>query len=157
MATTYPTAFRPPPPTGCGNEDCIFPRLDQEQKSLVFRWIGRGPEFRDSFTGGDEERRKWKLHWQARRLAWIREHLDDEWKKLYARIVEELGEPEHPDFTSYTTSWMGPTSPVRVEDVEAMSISEVLGYLASWEPTGDPMSPDQEGLARVLEEVVGRP
>ena len=134
----------------------IFPTLDQEQKSLVFRWIGRGPEFRDSFTGGDEERRKWKLHWQAPRLAWIREHLDGEWKKRCARIVEELGEPEHPDFTSYTTSWMGPTSPVGVKDLEAMSISEVLGYLASWEPTGDPMSPDREGLARVLEEVVGR-
>ena len=134
----------------------IFPRLDQEQKSLVFRWIGRGPEFRDSFTGGDEERRKWKLHWQARRLAWIRAHLDDEWKKRYARIVEEVGEPEHPDFTSYTTSWMGPTSPVGVPDLEVMSTSEVLAYLASWEPTGDPMSPDREGLARVLEEVVGR-
>lgn len=134
----------------------IFPGLDQEQKSLVFRWIDRGPEFRDSFTGGDEERRKWRLHWQARRLAWIREHLDGEWKKCYARILEEVGEPEHPDFTSYTTSWMGPTSPVGVGDLEAMSTSEVLRYLAAWEPAGDPMSPDREGLARVLEEVVGR-
>lgn len=134
----------------------IFPRLDREQKSLVFRWIGRGPEFRDSFTGGDEERRKWQLHWQARRLAWIREHLDGEWRKRYVRIVEEVGEPEHPDFTSYTTSWMGPTSPVGVPDLEAMSTSEVLAYLASWEPTGDPIAPDREGLARVLEEVVGR-
>ena len=134
----------------------IFQRLDQEQKSLVFRWIGRGPEFRDSFTGGDEERRKWKLHWQARRLAWIREHLDAEWERRYARIVGEAGEPEHPDFTWYATTWMGPTSPVGVDDLEAMSTSEVLAYLASWEPTGDPIAPDREGLARVLEEVVGR-
>ncbi len=134
----------------------IFPRLDREQKSLVFRWIGRGPEFRDSFTGGDEERRKWKLHWQARRLAWIRAHLDAEWERRYARIVGEMGEPEHPDFTSYATTWMGPTSPVGVDDLEAMSTSEVLAYLASWEPTGDPIAPDREGLARVLEEVVGR-
>ena len=134
----------------------IFPRLDQGQKSLVFRWIGRGPEFRDSFTGGEEERRKLKLHWQVRRLAWIGEHLDGKWKKRYARIVEEVGEPEHPDCTSYTTSWMGPTSPVGVADLEAMATSEVLGYLAAWEPTGDPLSPDRDGLARVLEEVVGR-
>ena len=134
----------------------IFPTLDQEQKSLVFRWIGRGPVLRDSFTGGDEERRKRKLYWQARRLAWIREHLDGEWKKRYARIVEEVGEPEHPDFTSYTTTWTGPTSPLGIKDLESMSTSEVLGYLASWEPTGDPMSPDREGLARVLEEVVER-
>ena len=134
----------------------IFPRLDQEQKSLLLGWIGHGPTFDEALIGSDEERRKWKLHWQARRLAWIREHLDDEWKKRYVRIVKEVGEPEHPDFASYTTSWMGPTSPVGVPDLEAMSTSEVLAYLASWEPTGDPMSPDREGLARVLEEVVGR-
>ena len=134
----------------------IFPRLDQEQKSLVLGWIGHGPTFDEALIGSDEERRKWKLHWQARRLAWIREHLDDEWKQRYVRIVKEVGEPEHPDFTSYTTSWMGPTSPVGVPDLEAMSTSEVLAYLASWEPADDPMSPDREGLARVLEEVVGR-
>ena len=134
----------------------IFPRLDQEQKSLVFRWIGRGPTFHDSFTGSDDKRRKWRLYWQARRLAWISDQLDDEWKNRYARIVEEVGEPEHPDFTSYTTSWMGPTSPLGAKDLGAMSAGEILGYLASWKPTGDPMSPDREGLARVLEEVVGR-
>ena len=134
----------------------IFPRLEQQQKNLVFRWIDRGPDYRDSFTGGDGERRKWRLHWQAGRLAWIREHLDDKWRSRYARIVEEVGEPEHPDFTSYTSSWMGPTSPVGVGDLEAMSTGEVLRFLASWEPTGDPMEPDREGLARVLEEVVGR-
>lgn len=134
----------------------IFPRLDQEQKSLVLRWIDRGPAFHDSFTGSDAERRVLTIHWQARRLAWIREYLGDEWKKRYARIVEEVGELERPDFNSYTTSWMGPTSPLGAKDLEAMSAGEVLRYLASWKPTGDPMSPDREGLARVLEEVVGR-
>lgn len=51
---------------------------------------------------------------------------------------------------------MGPTSPVAVADLEAMSLPEMAAYLESWQPTGDPMSPDREGLASVLEEVVAR-
>ena len=75
---------------------------------------------------------------------------------LRADRTAEGGEPEHPDFVSYTTSWMGPTSPAAVADLEAMSPPEVAAYLESWQPTGDPMSPDREGLARVLEEAVAR-
>ena len=134
----------------------VYPRLDDVRKNRVMKWIGDGPRFPESFAGDEEERRVWTIYWQARRLAWLRDHLDEEWKKRYARIVDEVGEPEHPEFTSYATSWMGPTSPLGVKDLEAMSTREVLGYLASWKPTGDPMSPDHEGLARVLEEVVGR-
>ena len=134
----------------------VYPMLDDVRKNRVMKWIGDGPLFPESFAGDEEERRTWTIYWQVRRLAWIRDLLDDEWKNRYARIVEEVGEPEHPDFTSYATSWMGPTSPMGVKDLEAMSTSEVLGFLASWKPTGDPMSPDQEGLAGVLEEVVGR-
>lgn len=103
----------------------VFPRLDRDRKSHVLRWIGLGPTFGDSFTGGEDERRKLRLHWQARRLAWIREHLGDDWKKRHARIVEEVGEPEHPDFTSYTTSRTGPTSPLGVGGLGAMSTGEV--------------------------------
>ncbi|MCY4107592.1 MAG: hypothetical protein OXG11_01020, partial [Chloroflexi bacterium] len=134
----------------------VFPALDGVRKNRVMKWISDGPPFTDSFVGDDEQPRTRTIYWQARRLAWIREHLDDEWQKRYARIVEEVGEPEHPDFTSYTTSWIGPSSPLGAKDLESMGVGEVLAYLASWKPTGDPMSPDREGLARVLEEVVGR-
>ena len=132
----------------------VFPRLNQNQTALVLGWIQRGPSFSDSFAGDDEERRKWRLHWQVRRLAWIRDHLDDDWTARYALIVEEVGEPEHPDFTTYTTTGMGPRSPVGVTYLEGMSAAEITAYLGSWEPTGDPMSADRAGLADVFEQVV---
>ncbi|MDE0356211.1 MAG: hypothetical protein OXN92_00505 [Gammaproteobacteria bacterium] len=131
-----------------------FPILNKSQTALVLGWIQRGPSFSDSFAGDDEERRKWRLYWQVRRLAWIRDHLDDDWSARYALIVGEVGEPEHPDFTTYTTTGMGPTSPVGVTYLEGMSTAEIAAYLGSWEPTGDPMSADRAGLADVFERVV---
>ena len=132
----------------------VFPRLNQNQTALVLGWIQRGPSFSDSFAGDDEERRKWRLYWQVRRLAWIRDHLDDDWTARYALIVEEVGEPENPDFTTYTTTGMGPTSPVGVTHLEGMSTAEIAAYLGSWKPTGDPMPADRAGLADVFEQVV---
>ncbi len=134
----------------------VFPRLCVSERATVLSWIEEGPSLDDRFDGDAEARRRIRLHWQARRLAWIRQDLDEEWQRRYALIVAEVGEPEHPDFVSYTTSWMGPTSPAAVADLEAMSAAEVAAYLESWQPTGDPMSPDQEGLASVLEEAVAR-
>ena len=132
----------------------VFPRLNQNQTAVVLGWIRRGPSFSDSFAGDDEERRKWRLYWQVRRLTWIRDHLDDEWRARYALMVEEVGEPEHPDFTSYTTTGMGPTSPVGVTYLQGMSTAEIAAYLGSWKPMGDPMSADRAGLADVFQQVV---
>ena len=132
----------------------VYPTLDDVGKNRVMKWISDGPPFHDSFTGDDEERRKWTIHWQRRRLAWIHQHLDEGWKEQYALIVDEIGEPENPDFTSYTTMWMGPTSPTTAEELGSLSAGEIAQYVRSWQPSGDPMSPEQEGLARTLEAVV---
>lgn len=132
----------------------VFPVLDDVSKNRVMRWINDGPVFHDSFAGDDEERRKWTLYWQARRLAWIRDHLDDEWKNRYAQIVEEVGEPGHPDFTSYTTNWMGPRSPVSAEELGSLSAEAIAQFVKSWQPSGDPMAPEPDGLAQTLEALV---
>lgn len=132
----------------------VFPLLDDVGKNRVMGWIGDGPSLHDSFTEDDDERRKWTIYWQSRRLAWIRHNLDEEWKKRYAAMIAELGEPEHPDFTFYTTSWMGPTSPVSGEELGSLSPEKIARYVKSWQPSGDPMAPDEEGLAGTLEALV---
>ncbi|MDE2795299.1 MAG: hypothetical protein OXL34_10815 [Gemmatimonadota bacterium] len=132
----------------------VFPAMDDVSKNRVMKWISEGPAFHDSFAGDVEERRKWTIYWQRRRLAWIHRDLDEEWKKRYTAIIAELGEPEHPDFTSYTTSWMGPTSPVSGEELGSLSPEEIAQYVKSWQPSGDPMAPDEEGLAGILEALV---
>ena len=134
----------------------VFPGLDDVGRSRVMKWIGDGPPLHDSFVVDDEERRKRTVYWQRRRLAWIRQDLDEGWKARYARIVNETGEPENPDFTSYTTTWMGPRSPVGAEDLESLPVEEIARYVRSWKASGDPMSPDEEGLSRTLEAVVAK-
>ena len=132
----------------------VYPILDDDKKDRVMKWISDGPPFDDSFAGDDEERRKWTIYWQRRRVAWIHPHLDEGWKEHYAQIVDEIGEPENPDFRSYTTTWMGPTSPINAEELGSRSAEEIARYVKSWQPSGDPMSPEPEGLARTLEAVV---
>lgn len=132
----------------------VYPILDDDRRDRVMKWISDGPPFHDSFSGDDEERRKWTIHWQRRRLAWIHPHLDEEWKAQYAQIVNEIGEPENPDFRWYTTTWMGPTSPINAEELGSLSAKEIARYVKSWQPSGDPRSPGPDGLARTLEAVV---
>ena len=132
----------------------VYPALDDDKRDRVMKWISDGPPFYDSFAGDDEERRKWTIYWQRRRLAWIRPHLDEWWKEQFAQIVDEIGEPENPDFKSYTTTWMGPTSPVNTEELGSRSAEEIARYVKSWQPSDDPRSPEPEGLARTLEAVV---
>lgn len=132
----------------------VYPILDDDKRDRVMKWISDGPPFDDSFAGDDEERRMWTIYWQRRRLAWIHPHLDEGWKEQFAQIVDEIGEPENPDFRSYTTTWMGPTSPIDAEELGSRSAEEIARYVKSWQPSGDPMSPDPEGLARTLEAVV---
>ena len=132
----------------------VYPILDDDRRKRVMKWISDGPPFDDSFAGDDEERRMWTIYWQRRRLAWIHPHLDEGWKEQYAQIVGEIGEPENPDFRSYTTTWMGPTSPIDAGELGSRSAKEIAQYVKSWQPSEDPMSPDPEGLARTLETVV---
>ena len=134
----------------------VYPILDDEKRDRVMKWISDGPPFDDSFVGDDEERRVWTIYWQRCRLAWIHAHLDEGWKEQYAQIVDEIGEAENPDFRSYTTTWMGPTSPIDAEELGSRSAEEIARYVKSWQPSGDPMSPDPEGLARTLEAVVAK-
>lgn len=132
----------------------VYPILDPDRRDRVMEWISDGPPFHDFFDRDDEERRKSTIYWQRRRLAWIHPHLDERWKEEYAQIVNEIGEPENPDFRSYTTTWKGPTSPIDAEELGSRSAEEIARYVKSWQPSGDPKSPEPEGLARTLETVV---
>ena len=49
----------------------VYPILGDDRRDRVMKWISDGPPFHDSFAGDDDERRKWTIYWQRRRLAWI--------------------------------------------------------------------------------------
>jgi hypothetical protein len=47
-------------------------------------------------------------------------------------------------------AWTGPTSPLSEQELRERSATDVVEFLAGWQPSGEPMSPSPEGLARLL-------
>jgi len=133
----------------------VFSQLDHDEKHLILSWIEEGPPIEGENKEEDPElRRKWKATWQAQRLYGLRGQLPEEWEQRYSVILSEFGEPESPDFVFYTTSWTGPTSPIEVHELEAMSAEEIASFLKSWQPDHGLHTPTPEGLGRILQSVV---
>ena len=140
----------------------VFSDLDEQAKSSILAWIEEGPPHEEDSEDIDKElRRKQKAHWQAQRLFGLYEQLPEKWKQHYSEIVSEVGEPEHPDFSWYTTTtWAGPTSPKQGNELEAMSADDIASFLKNWEPSNtwqkSGPEPEPEGLGRVLQSIVAK-
>lgn len=140
-----------------------FGALTKVQQQTILNWIDEGPSpdevhwVREQVKEGqsaDERETEYRRFWQCKRLAWVKRHLSGAWKDRYEALVSELGEPEHPEFRTYTTTWTGPTSPKSTEELRAMSVDDIIDFLNSWRPEKDPRSPSPEGLGRLLKAVV---
>lgn len=100
----------------------------------------------------DDEDRQWVRVWKRDRLAPLASYLDDSWKAIYADLIANTGQPEHPEFVSYTKGpTFGPHSPITREELREKSPQQVVEYLDTQQLTGDPFhGPSIEGLAREL-------
>ncbi|HDD52504.1 MAG TPA: hypothetical protein ENF32_00330 [Thermosulfidibacter takaii] len=142
-----------------------FGKLTEEDRQTILGWISAGPnieEFkkqREKRTGSpptEEEITRYCELWQRNRLAWIGlDGLPEEWQERYQVLVKKHGEPEHPEFISYSRSWIGPVSPKTAEELKAMSVEEIVEFLKTWMPPRDIFGePSPEGLGRELSSVV---
>jgi len=140
-----------------------YTTLIPEQQRQILTWIEKGPdtkiirENRKEFTGeepSEEDIKKYVEYWQLEHLVPLKDVLPEDWKTRYKNLVGKLGEPEHAEFASYNTSWVGPTSPKTSDDLRAMSVEEVISFLKSWKPSEDHWSPSPEGLGRVIMTVI---
>lgn len=133
----------------------VFPRLNEHQAAEVLGWIEEGPPVAE--TDDKEAVAIRKATWQLRRLSMVREYLPPSWKEKYGQLVALAGgEPSHPDFLSFHSSWAGPISPKNESELEAMPPEAVAEFLKNWKPDGTWRSPEPEGLARVLQSVVAK-
>ena len=142
----------------------LFWTLGPTDMRTILGWIEAGPDlerFRERHElfqaepPTEEEESRYSEVWRRDRLALLGGGLPEGWRRRYVELVEEFGEPEHPEFVSYTSSmWVGPESPTPAEDLRSMSVEELLEYLRSWKASGDFMSPSYEGLGRELTGVV---
>lgn len=142
-----------------------FRGLPKNAQARILTLIDAGPPL-DSFKvrasehygrpPSEEEIDRYVKHWKLEKLALIgNQQLPASWQQRYAEWTRDVGEPEHPDFPVYSgATWVGPTSPKTSADLASMSVSEIISFLATWEPTQAWMSPSREGVGRQLEAVV---
>ncbi len=144
-----------------------FAALSEEDKRTILKWIEDGPDI-DGFKKrvqeinnrepSGEEIKRYRETWQLTKLAWIGfENLPEDWKNRYEMLVQQYGEPEHPEFPAYMhVGWTGPTSPLDAEELKKMSVEEIVKFLRDWIPPENIYGgPSPEGLGRVLTSVVG--
>lgn len=140
-----------------------FNHLEETQKEKIFSWIEEGPEI-TSFLERVEKRQDrpataneisdYSNSWRRDKLYIFTDNLPNDLRAKYDALVRSYGEPNHPEFSSYHRSWIGPTSPKSKEDLEKLPVPEIIKFLKSWKPTDDFMSSSEEGLSRELSELI---
>lgn len=140
-----------------------FPDLPKPTQEGYLGFVDRGANvdrWREGFelmtgkTPSPEECESFLRRWQYWCLIPIASFLRDEWKDRYDVFRQEFGEPEHPDYDTYSGVRVGPTSPKTAEELVAMSVRGLTDFLASWTPSEDWLSPSRKGLGRELASVV---
>jgi hypothetical protein len=145
-----------------------FGELGGAGQSEILSWIEAGPDFdeyRQRRTASDvapptaDEVASYADHWRRDRYSFIEDSLDHDARARYRELVGSIGEPEHADFVSWSSSWTGPESPATAEELSKRSVGEVIDYLRRWRPdddTGHVFGPSIQGLGQVFRELVAR-
>ncbi len=133
-------------------------------QNTILRWIMDAKDLKEylakqkeGWTQEQKERRT--RYWQYERLWPLRSYLAEPVASQFEQLRRAFGEPEHPSFTSYVSTWMGnPESPKSLQDFELMTVSEIVTFLSEWKPTGKWRDPTPDSLGLVLRAVVtGKP
>lgn len=143
-----------------------FMKVDTSVQQQVLSWIEAGPdvdEYRrrrfkiDGAAPDEEDIRRYIDLWKRDRYCFVASHLEGTHLENYQALVNAFGEPEHPEFVYWSTSWSGPESPITQDELHQRSPEEVVEYLRQWRPEDDSgwhFGPSIEGLGRVLDNVV---
>ncbi len=136
-----------------------FPSLTKDQQQIILNWIDKAENIaklierrnQDNKITPEREKR-FKDVWQRDQLSYIKDDLPEDWKRRYEEFVAKYGEPEHPDFAAYMTSWVGPTSDVKAQELAEMGIEKLIKLLKTWKPKKEShgFGPTKEGLGREL-------
>src|SRR5258707_15311023 len=85
----------------------------------------------------------------------MREQLDSQQAKVLGQLENVYGTAQAETASAQSGYWPGPTSPLSDDQLLEMTPVAIVEYLATWEPSNDPMTPSPEGLARRIAERIG--
>lgn len=129
-----------------------FDLLTSDQQKQLLSWIMKGPKKHKDES--KERRELMKGSWIRDRLHMIREHLSQDHISQLELLNGRFGEPEHPDFLMYTTSWWGSVSPLTQTQVEEMPDDELIEFLKTFAPGRGLHAPKSEGLSNAIKSAV---
>lgn len=143
-----------------------FGMLSPKEQSSVLNWamqgeVGRKKRLIEWYQENrqrdpsPEEIEDGVKSWLVEELAPFKQYLRGNLKKRYEDAVMSKGEADHPEFPSYSTSWVGPTSPKTSKELSEWSVQALLDYLRTWQPSGESMSDSRDGLADAIANAVG--
>jgi hypothetical protein len=128
-----------------------FPLLKNSDKATLIARICDGPppdkekelaEWAEKELGEDPDEyisRRAKF-WIRDRLWILKDHLKGQKaKRLLEKLVSELGEPEHPEFTRWSSGpyWVREVSPIAEQELESKPADELVRFVIQWEPPQD--------------------
>lgn len=143
-----------------------FQEADTALQEQILSWIEDGPdldEYRrirreiDHEEPSEDQAQRYADLWRRDRYSFLEPHLEGRSAARFRELVGALGEPEHPDFVSWSSSWTGPESPIDKSELLHRSTEDVLQYLREWQPNEDSgwgFGPSMEGLGRVMAGVI---
>ncbi|WP_420443123.1 hypothetical protein [Candidatus Poriferisodalis sp.] len=120
-----------------------FSDADPEACRSYLAWVLAGPDVEQlrqrwaDLAGSppsEEDVAGYVGHWQRDRLSFVADRLPDDVVDIYQGLAERFGEPEHPDFSSWSSVSTGPESPMPVDDMRTWPLSQVVEYLQRWRP-----------------------
>ncbi len=145
-----------------------YPHLECDDQHRLEEMIMAGPvtekvvevaTWADNERGQDPEEytRVYSECWKRDRLCMVRNHLQGEAATMLQDLIAEFGEPEHPDFTSWSDGahFVATVSPTNTNELSAMPLQELLKYLREWKP-GDRMHQFEEEKYGALGQVVAQ-
>lgn len=137
--------------------------LSKEEQEQILALISNGPTDVEALEERlQEEGQKdipdiiemYKKRWQQNHLAPFID-IFPEYKALYEPLTQELGEPEHPEFRSYTSvGSFGPTSPKSSQEILEAEVIETIEFMRTWQPTAQRFEDSREGLSRELTKAI---
>jgi hypothetical protein len=134
-----------------------FGDLPHASQGTIYNWLLQGPdiaEFRSlsearGETVNESDVELYSARWLIRRLDLLREHLSADWSERLTSLIARYGPSQF--ITSFeVTTWVGPTSPLELADLQQLSDNELIALLSSYEPSDQFFGPSPEGLARTV-------
>lgn len=127
-----------------------FPYLAFEDQEKLLAEIHKGPNLerleklaswsnQQYGTDAKEYLIQYPKYWKRDRLWMIKGFLKDKPLLELKRLVEDLGEPEHPDFTRWISSgsWAVEPSPVEETKLHNMSPDKLENFVLAWKPDSE--------------------